>query len=212
MRPSRSNRPLRLPQRKQRCPAPSPSPTIWATRSPWTTPSGSWHAWQFRERLGAGRGHARGRFRRCAHGCRLDIESPDVATVGDFTAVNLEAIMALNPDFVIMTSGTGGRGGDSSQIDLRDAACGRGHSRGLLRGDHLRRLRAPHARLHRHHRACGSLRSERGEGGPRPSTPLWARCPGREPADGAFAHHLLRRHSRAELRAPRPGPCWPISG
>lgn len=52
------------------------------------------------------------------------IESPDVATVGDFTAVNLEAIMALNPDFVIMTSGTGGRGGDSSQVDLRDALVG----------------------------------------------------------------------------------------
>ena len=54
------------------------------------------------------------------------IESPDVATVGDFTAVNLEAIMALNPDFVIMTSGTGGRGGDSSQVDLRDALVGAG--------------------------------------------------------------------------------------
>ena len=54
------------------------------------------------------------------------IESPDVVTVGDFTAVNLEAIMALNPDFVIMTSGTGGRGGDSSQADLRDALVGAG--------------------------------------------------------------------------------------
>lgn len=54
------------------------------------------------------------------------IESPDVATVGDFTAVNLEAIIALNPDFVIMTSGTGGRGGDSSQADLRDALVGSG--------------------------------------------------------------------------------------
>lgn len=54
------------------------------------------------------------------------IESPDVAKVGDFTAVNLEAIMALNPDFVIMTSGTGGRGGDSSQADLRDALVGAG--------------------------------------------------------------------------------------
>lgn len=54
------------------------------------------------------------------------IQSPDVATVGDFTAVNLEAIMALNPDFVIMTSGTGGRGGDSSQADLRDALVGAG--------------------------------------------------------------------------------------
>lgn len=54
------------------------------------------------------------------------IESPDVATVGDFTAVNLEAIIALNPDFVIMTSGTGGRGGDSSQADLHDALVGSG--------------------------------------------------------------------------------------
>lgn len=49
------------------------------------------------------------------------IKSPDVATVGDFANVNLESIIALNPDFVIMTSGTGGRGGDSSQADLRDA-------------------------------------------------------------------------------------------
>ena len=49
------------------------------------------------------------------------IASPDVATVGDFASVNLEAIIALDPDFVIMTSGTGGRGGDSSQADLREA-------------------------------------------------------------------------------------------
>ena len=31
------------------------------------------------------------------------IASPDVATVGDFASVNLEAIIALDPDFVIMT-------------------------------------------------------------------------------------------------------------
>ena len=49
------------------------------------------------------------------------IASSDVATVGDFASVNLEAVIALDPDFVIMTSGTGGRGGDSSQADLRDA-------------------------------------------------------------------------------------------
>ncbi len=49
------------------------------------------------------------------------IQSADVATVGDFTNVNLESIVALEPDFVIMTSGTGGRGGDSSQADLREA-------------------------------------------------------------------------------------------
>ncbi len=54
------------------------------------------------------------------------IASPDVATVGDFASVNLEAIIALDPDFVIMTSGTGGRGGDSSQADLRDALVGSG--------------------------------------------------------------------------------------
>ncbi len=54
------------------------------------------------------------------------IASPDVATVGDFASVNLEAIIVLDPDFVIMTSGTGGRGGDSSQADLRDALVGSG--------------------------------------------------------------------------------------
>ena len=42
----------------------------------------------------------------------FDIASPDVQSVGDFTSLNLEAIIALEPDFVIMTSGTGGRGGD----------------------------------------------------------------------------------------------------
>ena len=51
----------------------------------------------------------------------FDIASPDVARVGDFSSINLEAIIALEPDFVIMTSGTGGRGGDSSQADLKPA-------------------------------------------------------------------------------------------
>lgn len=51
----------------------------------------------------------------------FDIASPDVQTVGDFSAINLEAVIALEPDFVIMTSGTGGRGGDSSQADLKPA-------------------------------------------------------------------------------------------
>lgn len=49
------------------------------------------------------------------------INSPDVAKVGDFSDVNLEAVIALDPDFVIMTSGTGGRGGNSSQANLREA-------------------------------------------------------------------------------------------
>ena len=34
---------------------------------------------------------------------------------------NLESIIALEPDFVIMTSGSGGRGGDSNQADLKAA-------------------------------------------------------------------------------------------
>lgn len=50
-----------------------------------------------------------------------DLTSPDVQKVGDFTNPNLEAIIALEPDFVIMTSGSGGRGGESSQTDLRAA-------------------------------------------------------------------------------------------
>ena len=41
----------------------------------------------------------------------FDIESPDVAKVGDFSNINLEAVIALEPDLVIMTCGTGGRGG-----------------------------------------------------------------------------------------------------
>ena len=49
VRPSRSRRPRpplpRLPQRKQRRPVRSPSPTMRATRSPWTTPSAWWPAW-----------------------------------------------------------------------------------------------------------------------------------------------------------------------
>lgn len=49
------------------------------------------------------------------------IESADAAKVGDFSAPNLEAIIALEPDFVIMTSGSGGRGGDSSQTDLKQS-------------------------------------------------------------------------------------------
>lgn len=42
-------------------------------------------------------------------------------SVGDFSSLNLESILALDPDFVILTAGTGGRGGDTSQAELRDA-------------------------------------------------------------------------------------------
>lgn len=51
----------------------------------------------------------------------FEIASPNVQKVGDFSSINLEAIIALEPDFVIMTCGTGGRGGDSSQADLKEA-------------------------------------------------------------------------------------------
>lgn len=50
-----------------------------------------------------------------------DIASADAQKVGDFSNPNLEAIIALEPDFVIMTSGSGGRGGDSNQADLKAA-------------------------------------------------------------------------------------------
>lgn len=52
--------------------------------------------------------------------CSYSIAS-DAAKVGDFSAPNLEAIIALEPDFVIMTSGSGGRGHDSSQVDLKQS-------------------------------------------------------------------------------------------
>ena len=44
-----------------------------------------------------------------------DLKSENVQKVGDFSNPNLESIIALEPDFVIMTSGSGGRGGDSNQ-------------------------------------------------------------------------------------------------
>ena len=47
-----------------------------------------------------------------------DLASPDVQRVGDFSSLNLESILALDPDFVILTSGTGGRGGSSDQSGL----------------------------------------------------------------------------------------------
>lgn len=50
-----------------------------------------------------------------------DLKSENVQKVGDFANLNLESIIALEPDFVIMTSGSGGRGGDSNQADLKAA-------------------------------------------------------------------------------------------
>ena len=53
-----------------------------------------------------------------AIGGAYTLVSTDAATMGDFSAPNLEAIIDLDPDFVIMTTGTGGRGGGSSQVEL----------------------------------------------------------------------------------------------
>lgn len=50
-----------------------------------------------------------------------ELVSKDVQKVGDFSSLNLESIIALEPDFVIMTSASGGRGGDSNQTDLKAA-------------------------------------------------------------------------------------------
>lgn len=50
-----------------------------------------------------------------------DLTSENVAKIGDFSNINLESLIALDPDFVIMTSGSGGRGGDSSQLDHKAA-------------------------------------------------------------------------------------------
>ncbi|MEG0759776.1 MAG: ABC transporter substrate-binding protein, partial [Raoultibacter sp.] len=48
-----------------------------------------------------------------------EIASAEVAQVGDFTAPNLEAIIALEPDFVIMTGASSGKDGVASQTDLK---------------------------------------------------------------------------------------------
>ena len=41
--------------------------------------------------------------------------------VGDFSTLNAESIIALNPDFVILTGASSGRGGGVAQTDLKDA-------------------------------------------------------------------------------------------
>lgn len=40
--------------------------------------------------------------------------------VGDFSALNAESIIALDPDFVILTGASSGRGGGVAQTDLKD--------------------------------------------------------------------------------------------
>ena len=48
------------------------------------------------------------------------IDSESVQSVGDFSSLNLESILACDPDFVIMTGSTSGRGGGTAQTDLKD--------------------------------------------------------------------------------------------
>ena len=69
-----------------------------------------------------------------------DLKSENVQKVGDFSNPNLESIIALEPDFVIMTSGSGGRGGDSNQADLKAALAGVEHPGGVLSGDDVRTI------------------------------------------------------------------------
>lgn len=44
----------------------------------------------------------------------------DAKKVGDFSSLNAETIIALNPDFVILTGASSGRGGGVAQTDLKD--------------------------------------------------------------------------------------------
>ncbi len=44
----------------------------------------------------------------------------DAEKVGDFSSLNAESIIALNPDFVILTGASSGRGGGVAQTDLKD--------------------------------------------------------------------------------------------
>jgi len=47
------------------------------------------------------------------------LQSPDITKVGDFTALDMETILSLNPDFVIMTGASAGRPGMTAQTDYQ---------------------------------------------------------------------------------------------
>ncbi|MCL2024817.1 MAG: ABC transporter substrate-binding protein [Coriobacteriia bacterium] len=49
-----------------------------------------------------------------------ELTSPDIVQVGDFSSPNIEEIIALEPDFVILTSAATGRDGAAAQVDLKD--------------------------------------------------------------------------------------------
>ena len=69
----------------------------------------------------------------------------NIASVGDFTAPNLEQILALDPTLVIMSAASAGRGGQSSQTDLVEPLASAGIPvltfKVTLFGDYLRMLR-----------------------------------------------------------------------
>ena len=44
----------------------------------------------------------------------------DAQKIGDFSSLNAESIIALNPDFVILTGSNSGRGGGVAQTELAD--------------------------------------------------------------------------------------------
>lgn len=48
------------------------------------------------------------------------LSSSDVERVGDFTSVDMEKVIALEPDFVIMTGSSTGRAGAASQTDFKE--------------------------------------------------------------------------------------------
>ena len=54
------------------------------------------------------------------------LSSQNVSLIGDFSSPNLEQILALEPDFVIMTGAAGGRGGGVAQTDLKPSLDGAG--------------------------------------------------------------------------------------
>ena len=73
------------------------------------------------------------------------IDEQSVQSVGDFSSLNLESILACDPDFVIMTGSTSGRGGGVAQTDLKDALEASGVPVAYFNvttfGDYLRMLR-----------------------------------------------------------------------
>jgi len=48
------------------------------------------------------------------------LSSPNVQRVGAFTSIDLERVIALNPDFVIMTGLSTGRAGTGSQLEFKE--------------------------------------------------------------------------------------------